>query len=88
MKAYLPKSFQRQARNERVSDEDCREAIRKAERGLIDAILGGQLIKQRIPMGDRGAGERVASDCLLQAWRIRDFPAHLRQKPKGQPEQV
>jgi len=55
MKAYLPKSFQRQARNDAVSDEDCQEAIRKAERGLIDATLGGGLIKQRIPTGNRGA---------------------------------
>ncbi len=55
MKAYLPRSFQRQARNEGVSDKDCQEAIRKAERGLIDAALGGGLIKQRIATGNRGA---------------------------------
>ncbi len=57
MKAYLPKSFQREARNQGASDEDCQEAIRKAERGLIDAALGGGLIKQRIPTGDRGAAK-------------------------------
>ncbi len=55
MNAYLPKSFQRQAKGEGVSDEDCQEAIRKAERGLIDATLGGGLIKQRIATGSRGA---------------------------------
>jgi hypothetical protein len=38
-------------------DEDCREAIRKAERGLIDANLGGGLIKQRIATGNRGASK-------------------------------
>jgi hypothetical protein len=38
-----------------LSDEDCQEAIRKAERGLIDADLGGGLIKQRIPRGNQGA---------------------------------
>jgi hypothetical protein len=53
MKAYLPKSFQREARNDGVLDEDCREAIRKVEMGLIDASLGGRLMKQ--PTGNRGA---------------------------------
>jgi hypothetical protein len=38
-----------------VSDEDCQEAIRKAERGLIDADLGKGLIKLRIATGNRGA---------------------------------
>ncbi len=55
MKAYLPKSFQREAKSEGVSDEDCQEAIQRAESGLIDADLGGGLIKQRIPRGNQGA---------------------------------
>ena len=40
-----------------VTDEECREAIRKAEAGLIDASLGGGLIKQRIATGNRGAAK-------------------------------
>lgn len=55
MKAYLPKSFQREAKSDGVSDADCQEAIRRAERGLVDADLGGGLIKQRIPRGNQGA---------------------------------
>jgi hypothetical protein len=55
MKAYLPKSFQREADSNGVFDEDCREAIRRAERGLIDADLGHGLIKQRISRGNQGA---------------------------------
>ena len=57
MNAYLPKSFQSEAKSESISDEDCQEAIRKAERGLVDADLGGGLIKQRIPRGNRGAAK-------------------------------
>jgi hypothetical protein len=38
-----------------VTDEDLKAAIRKAENGLIDADLGGHLIKQRIPRRDQGA---------------------------------
>jgi len=55
MKAYLPKSFQREADSAGVSEEDCQEAIRRAERGLIDADLGQGLIKQRISRGNQGA---------------------------------
>ena len=55
MKAYLLKSFQREAASADISDEDCRKAIQKAERGLIDAELGAGLIKQRIPRGSQGA---------------------------------
>jgi hypothetical protein len=55
MKAYLPKSFLRKAGGDGVSDADCQEAIRRAERGLVDADLGGRLIKQRIPRGNQGA---------------------------------
>jgi hypothetical protein len=55
MKAYVPKSFQREAKSDGVLDEGCEEAIRRAERGLIDADLGGRLIKQRIPRGNQGA---------------------------------
>jgi hypothetical protein len=57
MKAYLPRSVQREASNDGISDEDCREAIRRAEKGLVDADLGRGLIKQRIPRGSRGAAK-------------------------------
>lgn len=55
MNAYLPKSFQREADSAGVSEEDCREAIRRAKRGLIDADLRHSLIKQRISKGNQGA---------------------------------
>jgi hypothetical protein len=52
MELYLPKSLQREAKKLALSDEDYRIAIGKAERGLIDANLGGGLIKQRLPKGN------------------------------------
>jgi len=57
MKAYLPRSFRREAKSAGISDDDCKEAMRRAERGLVDAELGGHLIKQRIPRGNRGAAK-------------------------------
>jgi len=57
MFSFLTKSFLREAEKIGISDGDCKEAIAKAERGLIDANLGGGLIKQRIPVGNRGASK-------------------------------
>jgi hypothetical protein len=54
MKVYLPKDFARQARKLKVSDRDCCEAVKRAERNLIDANLGRNLIKQRIARPGQG----------------------------------
>lgn len=57
MGVYCTRSFVREAAKEGVADEDCLDAIRKAERGLIDADLGKGLVKQRIARGARGAAK-------------------------------
>lgn len=57
MRIYCSRSFHREATKEGLTDEDCREAVRKAERGLVDADLGRGLIKQRIATGARGAAK-------------------------------
>jgi hypothetical protein len=57
MHVFLTRGFHHDAKRLRVTDEDCREAIRRAESGLIDAALGGGLIKQRIATGNRGAAK-------------------------------
>lgn len=46
--------FERFARKERISDSALCEAVVRAEKGLVDADLGGGLIKQRV--GRPGAG--------------------------------
>lgn len=42
------------ARRERIGDTSLREAIERAERGIIDADLGGGLIKQRVARSGQG----------------------------------
>ncbi|WP_346772649.1 type II toxin-antitoxin system RelE/ParE family toxin [Methylosinus trichosporium] len=42
------------ARGERIDDESLSEAITRAARGLVDADLGGGLIKQRVARRGRG----------------------------------
>ena len=47
-RVYVTKWFKRFARRERLSDKSLCEAINRAERGIIDADLGGNVIKQRV----------------------------------------
>ena len=46
--------FRRFARRERISDKTLRDAIANAEKGMIDADLGGNVIKQRIARPGQG----------------------------------
>ncbi|MHB0721338.1 type II toxin-antitoxin system RelE/ParE family toxin [Roseomonas mucosa] len=55
MRIFKNKPFARFARKARLSDAALREAIGRAGRGLIDADLGGGVIKQRIAR--EGAGK-------------------------------
>jgi hypothetical protein len=71
MKAYLTKSFQRKARGDDISDQDCQKAIQRAESGLIDADLGGGLIKQRIATGSRGASKGSRAIIFYKRERLR-----------------
>src|SRR5215213_10518644 len=51
---YLSKSFGRQVRKEGVADADLRNAVERAEKGLVDADLGGNVIKQRVARPNEG----------------------------------
>jgi len=48
------KWFQRFARKEKIEDAALLEAVARAEKGQIDADLGGGVIKQRITRPGRG----------------------------------
>jgi len=54
VRVFKQKWFSRFARREGISDRDLCDAIERAERGLIDADLGGGVIKQRIPRPNEG----------------------------------
>ena len=54
MKVYKIRGFVRFQRRERIADKALAEAILAAERGLVDADLGGTLIKQRIARPGQG----------------------------------
>ncbi len=61
MQILKTKGLARFARRERIADKSLRETIERAARGLVDADLGGGLIKQRIarPGQGRSGGFRV-----------------------------
>jgi hypothetical protein len=61
VRVFKTKWFVRFARRERISDATLGDAVRRAERGLVDADLGGGVIKQRVarPGQGRSGGYRV-----------------------------
>lgn len=74
MQVFETKCFARFARNEAITDRSLREAIERAERGLIDADLGGGLIKQRVAR--RGQGRSGGYRTII-AYRSRNRAVFL-----------
>ena len=54
MRAFKTKWFARWARREGLGDGALAIAVAEMERGLIDAQLGGQVVKKRVPLPGRG----------------------------------
>jgi len=56
MRVVKTKWFARFARKEDISDKNLSDAVREAEKGLIDGELGGGLIKKRVARAGEGKG--------------------------------
>ena len=67
MRIFVVKGFAKFQRRERILDAALCEAVRRVERGLVDADLGSGLIKQRVarPGQGRSGGFRT-----LLAYRL------------------
>jgi hypothetical protein len=61
LRVFCTKWAVRFTRRERITNASLREAVERAERGIIDADLGGGLIKQRVarPGQGRSGGYRM-----------------------------
>ena len=61
MRILKTRWFTRFARGERITDGSLSQAVVRAGQGLVDADLGGGIIKQRVarPGGGRSGGYRV-----------------------------
>ncbi len=66
MRIFKTKWFVRYARQKGIGDNILRGAIERAERGVVDADLGGGVIKQRVPRPGQG---RAGGYRMLLAYR-------------------
>ena len=69
MRIFKTKVFARFAQGQRIRDRELREAVERAGRGLIDADLGGGVIKQRVAREGQG---RSGGFRVLLAFRSQD----------------
>ncbi len=74
MPVYKTKSFARFARNEGIGDRSLMQAIERADKGLVDADLGRDLIKQRVARQGQG---RSGGYRVLIAYRRQSFSLFL-----------
>src|ERR1700691_5599704 len=76
---------QRSARRERIADKSLREAIERAESGLIDADLGGGLIKQRVARKGQG---RSGGYRMIVGYRVKNRAIFLLGFAKNERENI
>jgi hypothetical protein len=73
MRIFKNKSFARFARKRDITDAELCKAIKDAERGLIDANLGGGVIKQRIARKGSGKSGGFRTMILFRAGELAIF---------------
>jgi hypothetical protein len=66
MRLFKTKPFARFARKEGIADRALRDAVHRAEAGLIDADLGGGVIKQRLAREGQGKSGGFRSIVLFR----------------------
>jgi hypothetical protein len=66
LRIYKNAWFGRFARREKIKDAVLKDAIARAERGIIDAELGGGVIKQRIARPGQGRSGGYRSIIIFQ----------------------
>lgn len=66
MRIFKYRNFAKFADRQHIDDEDLLDAVLRAERGLIDADLGGGVIKQRIARQGQGKSGGFRSIILFK----------------------
>ena len=85
VRVFKTKWFARYARRERIEDSTLRGAIERAERGIVDADLGGGVIKQRVARAGQG---RSGGYRVLIAYRFGDRSVFLYGFAKNERENI
>ena len=73
MRVFRTRAFTRFAKREGLEDGALFEAIQRAGKGLIDADLGGDVIKQRIARKGQGKSRGFRSIMLFRRGRLAFF---------------
>ncbi len=66
MRVFKTKPFARFAGHEGIDDDELCDAVKQAEKGLIDADLGGGVIKQRLAREGQGKSGGFRSIILFR----------------------
>jgi hypothetical protein len=85
MRIFKTKGLARFAKGERITDASLTEAIQRAERGTVDADLGGGLIKQRVARQGQG---RSGGFRMMIAYRAKDRAVFLLGFAKNERENI
>ncbi len=85
MQVFKTKWLARFSRHEQITDASLREAVTRAERGLIDADLGGGLIKQRVARKGQG---RSGGYRMIVAYQTKDRAVFLYGFAKNERENI
>jgi hypothetical protein len=85
MQVFKTKWFARFALHELIADSSLMEAIARAERGLVDADLGGGLIKQRVARKGQG---RSGGYRVIVAYRAKGRAVFLLGFAKSEKENI
>ena len=69
MQIYQTKWFARWAKKEGLQEQSLRDAVTEMEQGLIDAHLGGSVVKKQVGVGARGKSGGVRT---ILTFKIKD----------------
>ncbi len=73
MRVFKSKPFTRDAKKFGLKDADLLEAVAAAEQGLVDADLGGGVVKQRIAREGQGKSGGFRTIVLLKSGELAFF---------------
>ena len=85
MRIFKLRKFDKFARDERITDESLNEAIKRAESGLVDADLGGGLIKQRVVRQGQG---KSGGYRMIVGYRVKNRAVFLYGFPKNERDNI
>ena len=83
MRIFKTKPFARFADREDVEDAALCDAVRRAEEGLVDANLGGGVIKQRIARPGQGKSGGFRSILLFRQGELAFFTYGFAKRDRG-----